>query len=92
MLWVLGFLLLFIALLIPILAIVLDSPVARNLLRGSDLTRSDEVMKRIRTLEEEVQALGTALENLKDETEFIQRLLENPEHPDSPKRISPPES
>jgi len=90
MLWILGFLLLFIALLIPILAIVLDSPVARNLLRGTDPSRSDEILKRIQALEEEVSELGTALETLKDETEFIQRLLENPEHPDASKRLSPP--
>ena len=87
MFWALGFLILFMALLIPILAIVMDSPLTRNLLR-SDPRRMDEIMERVQNLEDEIAQLGHSLEELRDETEFVHRLLKNPDRPE--RVIEPP--
>ena len=81
MFWALGFLILFMALLIPILAIVVDSPLARNLSRY-DPRKLDEIMQRIQGLEDEMAQLGHSLEELREETDFVHRLLENPDNPD----------
>jgi hypothetical protein len=90
MFWALGFLILFMALLIPILAIVLDSPMARNLFRA-DPGAMNELKDRVRGLEDEVAQLTQSLEDLREETQFVQRLLKDPEDPDSLKKLSPPE-
>ena len=87
MFWALGFLILFMALLIPILAIVLDSPVARNFF-STDPKTANEITDRIRGLEDEVAQLAQAVEELREETQFVQRLLDNP---DSAAKLSPPE-
>jgi hypothetical protein len=92
MLWLLGFVLLLIALLIPILAIVLDSPVARNLVRRTDPGLIDEIARRLQALEDDVSNLEHSVETLREETQFVQRLLEKPDGPDSPRQLSPPES
>lgn len=91
MFWILGFVLLLIALMIPILAIVLDSPVARTFARGADPRKLDDMLRRIETLETEIANLEDSLETLRDETQFVQRLLQEPGKPDSNKRLSPPE-
>ena len=91
MFWALGFLILFMALLIPILAIVMDSPLTRNLLR-SDPRRMDEIMERVQNLEDEIAQLGHALEELRDETEFVHRLLKNPDRPERDTEPPPPGS
>ena len=89
MLWVIGFLIVIVALLIPILAIVLDSPFVQRLAesRGGhslDDGTARELEKRLGVLEDEVEDLNLALRQLKDETQFLQRLLEsaeeNPQH------------
>ena len=87
MFWALGFLILFMALLIPILAIVLGSPVTRHLFH-SDPRRTDEIMERVQNLEDEIAQLGHSLEELREETEFVHRLLDNPDRPD--RDIEPP--
>jgi hypothetical protein len=92
MFWILGFVLLFIALMIPILAIVLDSPVARTFVRGGDTAKLDDVVRRIETLETEMSSLEHSLETLRDETQFVQRLLRNPDGSDPQEQPSPPES
>ena len=91
MFWALGFLILFMALLIPILAIVMDSPLTRNLLR-SDPRRLDEIMERVQDLEDDISQLGHSLEELREETEFVHRLLKNPDSPERPKEPPPPGS
>ncbi len=84
MFWAIGvFLLLLIALLIPILAIVLDSPIARNFFRGSDAADINELVRRIQALENDVENLGRALEAHREETQFVQRLLEGPDRDES---------
>jgi hypothetical protein len=90
MFWALGFLILFMALLIPILAIVLDSPVARNVFRRDPGTR-DEITDRVRGLEDEVAQLAQSVEELREETQFVQRLLKDPKSPDSSAERLPPE-
>ncbi|UCG85167.1 MAG: hypothetical protein JSW71_14655 [Gemmatimonadota bacterium] len=88
MFWALGFLILFVALLIPILAIVLDSPVARNFFRADPGT-VNELMERVRGLEDEVAQLTQSIEDLREETRFVQRLLDHPDDPDSIKKLPP---
>ena len=90
MFWALGFLILFVALLIPILAIVLDSPAARNFFRADPKT-INELMERVRGLEDEVGQLTQSIEDLREETRFVQRLLNKPEDSDSIEKLSPPE-
>ena len=91
MFWAIGFLVL-IALLIPILAIVVDAPVTRHFFHGSEPAKSDELFKRMQVIEDEVADLARQIEELRDETQFVQRLLKNPEETDPPKQLSPPES
>ncbi len=91
MLWVIGFLIVMVALLIPILAIVLDSPFIQKLAesrRGAVLGDGEaEALRRLGVLEGEVDELGRALRQLREETQFLQRLLE-----DNPPPKLPPSS
>jgi chromosome segregation ATPase len=84
MLWVIGFLVLVVFLAIPILAIVLDSPALNRFVesrRGNQVSASDleDLRKRLGVLEDEVGDLSTSLQTLRDETQFLQRLLESAE-------------
>lgn len=94
MLWAIGFLIVMVALLIPILAIVLDSPALQRFLearRGGPPAEGmlpADLAKRVSLLEDEVDDLGQALRALKDETQFLQRLLESAEE----RRSLPPGS
>lgn len=90
MIWALGFILVLIALMIPLLAIVLDSPAARTFFRGTDQRVLDEIIRRVQGLEDEVAQLSSSVEDLREETQFVQKLLKNPEKPESPERLSPP--
>ena len=93
MLWVFGFLILFVALLIPILAIVLDSPAVRNMLESRRRPRSgqvEELSNRVIMLEDQVDEIGRALEQMREETQFLQRLIESPEERDPSKKLQPP--
>lgn len=70
---------LILVLLIPILAIVLDSQVGRALAarleqRGLGEPR-DLMAERIRFLEGEVERLGTELARLEEESQFLHKLL-----------------
>lgn len=70
-------LVLVLGLLIPILAIVLDSPVGRALAdRLSFEGRDDETDRRLEALEAEVRYLTETLESLQEETEFLRSLVE----------------
>lgn len=95
MFWVIGFLVLLVALLIPILAIVLDAPAMRHMLerRYSDQTSGrdlKELTGRVTQLEDDLEDLGRSVQTLKDETQFLQQLLENPEQRPAPKSLTPP--
>ena len=69
----------FVALLIPILAIVLDSPVAKALARRLERPGAPEGDKpsheRLAFLEGEVGRLATEVERLDEENRFFQKLL-----------------
>ena len=78
MLWVMGFLLVLVALLIPTLAIVLNSPVVKGYFHGTDPIKLGEVIDRIRALEDEMSQMSMEIETLKDESKFVQRLLDDP--------------
>jgi uncharacterized SAM-binding protein YcdF (DUF218 family) len=72
---------LLVVLLIPIFAILTDSPLGRALARRLEGRNAPppelgELAKRVDVLEGEVQDLEGAVEGLKDENQFLQRLLE----------------
>jgi uncharacterized SAM-binding protein YcdF (DUF218 family) len=74
---------LLVALLIPILGIVVDSPIGRALARrleGPQATPPDvlALAKRVELLEAEVDDLTRSLQSLQDENAFLQRLLADP--------------
>ena len=92
MFWVMGFLLVFIALMIPTLAIVLNSPVVKGYFHGTDPVKLGEVIDRVRAIEDELSEMAGDIEALQDETQFVQRLLDDPDRGELKKRIAPPES
>ena len=76
-------LLLLVALLIPIIGIMVDSPIGRALARrleGPEQTPSEhgDQSKRIELLESEVDDLMRSVQTLQDENAFLHRLLEDP--------------
>ena len=84
MLWAIGFLVLAVFLAIPILAIVLDSPALQRFLEARrsgtvDPAALEELRKRVGVLEDEVGDLTQATQTLRDEAQFLQRLLESAE-------------
>lgn len=84
---------LLVALLIPIFGILVDSPIGRALARrlegpdagGLPPANLGELAKKVDLLEAEVDDLTTAVETLREENQFLQRLLE-----ESPKRTALP--
>ena len=93
MFWVIGFLVLLVALLIPILAIVLDAPALRNVFERrfgpAPSSEIEALNRKVTLLEDEVDDLGRAVQTLKEETQFLQRLLEDGEQRSS-QRLPPP--
>jgi len=88
---------LLVALLIPIVALIVDSPIGRaiagRLERAPEPgTRRDEVIadlrKRLELLEGDVEILQATAEELRDENQFVRRLLE--EGPQRPKLPTDP--
>lgn len=74
------------ALLIPILAIVLDSGVGQALAdRVSDDRSSGELEERLDTLESEVRYLSESVERLREETEFVRSLMEGRDEGEPPR-------
>ena len=76
-------LILVVALLIPIIGIVIDSPIGRAIARrveGPDAIPQDmqDLGKKVELLELEVDDLNRSVDQLKEENAFIQRLLEEP--------------
>jgi hypothetical protein len=73
---------LLVALMIPIFGIVVDSPIGRAIARrleGPETTIPPnlvELSKKVDLLEAEVDDLGRAVETLREENQFLQRLLE----------------
>jgi uncharacterized SAM-binding protein YcdF (DUF218 family) len=76
-------LILLVALLIPIIGIVVDSPIGRALARrleGPQQTPAalSELAKKVELLEAEVDDLMRSVQSLQEENTFLQRLLEDP--------------
>ena len=83
-------LILLVALLIPIMGILIDSPIGRALARrleGPDQTPPviADLARKVELLESEVDDLSRAVQNLQEENQFLQRLIE-----DAPNRTLPP--
>ena len=79
--------LLFVALLIPITAILVDSPLGRSFARrldghtdaqGSPDVR--ELQRKVDVLEAEVEEMRSTLSATREEVQFVQRLLEKPKN------------
>lgn len=73
---------LIVALLIPIMGIVIDSPIGKALARrleGPDQVPPDvaTLVKKVETLESEVDDLTRLVQALQEETAFLQRLIED---------------
>lgn len=81
--WAVAIILL-VALLIPITAILLDSPLGRSVARRLEMqspgtsTDLEALSRRIDVLETEVADLTRSLAGMHDEVQFVQRLLEAP--------------
>jgi hypothetical protein len=81
-------LLVFVALMIPIVAILVDSPLGRSIARrleggGTGTGELGELHRKVDLLEGEVEELHRSLTGMKDELQFVQRLLEKPKTPGS---------
>jgi hypothetical protein len=76
-------LILLVALLIPIMGIVVDSPIGRALARRLEGPQEippalTDLAKKVELLEAEVDDLTRSVQALQDENVFLQRLLEDP--------------
>ncbi len=76
---------LLVALLIPIMAILFDSPIGRALARrleGPERSPAglDDLARKVELLETEVEDLTRIVQNLQDDNAFFQRLLEDAGH------------
>jgi hypothetical protein len=85
-----------IALAIPLAAVILDSPVVRAWVdrRGGAAgdSRADvkELANRVGVLETELETVTRQLEQLRDEHQFMQRLLEDPNRAADQKSLPKP--
>ncbi|HEX2219412.1 MAG TPA: hypothetical protein VHG35_11465 [Gemmatimonadales bacterium] len=73
-------LILLVALLIPIMGIIVDSPIGRALARRLEGPQAvppglDDLAKKVDLLEAEVDDLNRSVQALQDENAFLQRLL-----------------
>jgi hypothetical protein len=80
--WVIALILL-LALLIPIMGIVVDSPIGRALARRLEGPQEippglGDLAKKVDLLEAEVDDLNRSVQALQDENAFLQRLLADP--------------
>lgn len=88
-------LILLVAMMLPILSIVLDSPFGRALARRVESPESApppvaDLAKRVELLESEIDDLTRAVEGLREDNAFLQRLIEDaPARPALPPRSSP---
>ena len=73
-----------IALMIPITAIVLDSPVVRawaahrHGIEGEASGEVKDLVKKVAVLENELEAMSRQVEQLQEGQQYVQRLLEDP--------------
>ncbi|HZH41512.1 MAG TPA: hypothetical protein VFD85_10890 [Gemmatimonadales bacterium] len=76
---------LFIALLIPITAILVDSPLGRSFARRMEppvesqrAPEVQELQRKVDLLEADVEEMKSLLASTRDEVQFVQKLLEKP--------------
>jgi hypothetical protein len=75
---------LLVALMIPLVAVILDSQVGRAIAARLEGGRGDSLSeRRIATLEGEVDRLGRELQRLDEESAFLHELLEKKRTPDA---------
>jgi uncharacterized protein YlxW (UPF0749 family) len=81
--WVLAIILV-VALLIPVAAILVDSPLGRSVARRME-GRTDgppselrDMQRKVELLESEIEDLNRAVSGMREELQFMQRLLEDP--------------
>jgi len=81
--WVLAIILI-VALLIPVAAILVDSPLGKSVARRME-GRADgpapelrDMQRKVELLETEVEDLNRSVAGMRDEIQFVQRLLEDP--------------
>jgi hypothetical protein len=86
--WVLAVILI-VALLIPVAAILVDSPLGRSVARrleggaggggaGGPTPELRDLQRKVEVLETEIEDLTRSLSGMRDEVQFMQRLLEDP--------------
>jgi hypothetical protein len=86
--WVLAVILI-VALLIPVAAILVDSPLGKSFARRMDESRGGgggdgqgpelrDVKRKVELLETELEDLNRSVAGMKEELQFMQRLLEDP--------------
>lgn len=78
--------LVFVALMIPIAAILVDSPLGRSMARrmeggGAGAGDLQNLQRKVELLEGEVEELHRSMGGMKDELQFMQRLIEKPKTP-----------
>ncbi len=82
--WVLAVILI-VALLIPVAAILVDSPLGKSVARGME-GRVDggptpevrDMQRRVELMETEIEDLNRSIAGMREEVQFMQRLLEDP--------------
>jgi uncharacterized protein YlxW (UPF0749 family) len=81
--WVLAIILI-VALLIPVAAILVDSPLGKSVARRME-GRADgpapelrDMQRKVEMLESEVEDLNRSVSGMREELQFMQRLLEDP--------------
>ena len=87
-----------VALAIPLAAVILDSPVVRSFAdrrraesEGGPLPAGTQLAKKVETLEIELEAVNREVAQLKEGQQFLQRLLEDPaSRQGAPKLPKPP--
>jgi len=88
--WILAVILI-VALMIPVAAILVDSPLGRSVARrlegrgegggsagGGASPELRDLQRKVEVLETEIEDLNRSLAGMRDEVQFVQRLLEDP--------------
>ena len=84
--WVLAVILI-VALMIPVAAILVDSPLGRSVARrleggggpaAGTAPELRDLQRKVEALETEIEDLNRSLAGMRDEVQFMQRLLEDP--------------
>ncbi|MGE5143065.1 MAG: hypothetical protein ACM3OA_06470 [Acidobacteriota bacterium] len=75
--------LVFVALMIPIVAILVDSPLGRSMARrlegaSGENAEVQDLHRKVDLLEGEMEELNRSVAGMKDELQFVHRLLEKP--------------